>query len=276
MTWKTVGGSPPAALSRARLQLHWAAQLVSAPGTSMLPPSADFAHTNLGWEPKLGVLAGRNVGAEGLRAALVFESLELAAVDGIRERASMRLSGRTMQDALGWLGRELGADRSKLAVPAHELPSHPVGAGGVFSDAGPAARSELAVWFANAFALIRDIVTDERSASPVRCWPHHFDVASLIKLDSGASGTEARSIGIGFSPGDGSYDQPYFYVTPWPYPQGADLPPLSGGAQWHLGGWTGVVLTAERVLAAPRREQVRTVRIALEQGLAACRELLGS
>ncbi|MGB8221950.1 MAG: hypothetical protein WCF10_05145, partial [Polyangiales bacterium] len=103
MTWKTVGTAVPGLLSQARLQLHWAAQLVSAPGTSLLPQATDFAHTNLGWEPTLGVLAGRGVGPQSLRAALVFEGLELAAIEGARERASIRLSGRTVQEVLAWL-----------------------------------------------------------------------------------------------------------------------------------------------------------------------------
>jgi len=222
------------------------------------------------------VLAGRSVGHKSLRAALVFESLELAAIEGARELWSIPLAGQTLQHGLARLGRELGADDSALALPAHEMPSHPVGQGGVFSDAGAEARTELAAWFANAFALIRDVVADEPNASPVRCWPHHFDVASLIVLDSGVGAEDARSIGVGFSPGDGSYDQPYFYVTPWPYPDVEDLPPLAGGAQWHRGGWTGVVLTGERLLAVSRAQQGRTARQALERGLEACRELLGT
>jgi len=276
MTWKTIGTASPGELSQARLQLHWAVQLVSAPGTSLLPAEADYAHTNLGWDPELGVLAGRHVGQESLRAALVFEGLELAVVDGERERSSMRLAGHTLKQALAWLGGELAGDGAALALPVHEMPSAAVGEGGVFSDAGAGARVELAAWFANAFASIREAVADDPAASPVRCWPHHFDLASLITLDSAASAEEARSIGVGFCTGDGSYDQPYFYVTPWPYPNTGDLPSLAAGAHWHTEGWTGAVLTREQLISVPPAEQQRTVRRALDRALAACRELLGA
>lgn len=276
MSWKTLGVVAPGKLSQARLQLHWAAQLVSATGTSLLPAEADYTHTNLGWESKLGVLAGRNVGEEPLRAALVFEGLELVVIDDGRQRSSMQLAGHTLQEALTWLGQEVAGDGDALALPVHEMPSHPLGEGSVFSDAGTEARIELAAWFANAFALLRDVLADEPAASPVRCWPHHFDVGSLITLDAGLDLEEARSIGIGLSPGDGSYDQPYFYVNPWPYPDADDLPPLAVGAHWHTRGWTGAVLTADRLISVSPEEQQHTARHALERSVAACHELLGA
>lgn len=276
MTWKTLGSVSPATLAAARLELHWATQLVSAPGNTLLPFESDYRHTNLGWDPKLRVLSGRAVGAESLRAALVFEGLELVVIDGERERSSMRLAGQTLEEARDWLGRTIGGEGSSLGLPKHEMPSHPVGRGEAFSGSGGKARTELAAWFANAFDSIRQIVAPDPSASPVRCWPHHFDVASLIALDRGGDPEKRRSIGVGFSPGDGSYDQPYFYVTPWPYPDRVHLPPLSDGARWHREGWTGVTLLAEDLIAAPSGEQRRTVREALERGVAACRELLGA
>ncbi len=276
MTWKTLGSVSPTELSGARVQLHWAAQLLSAPGVSLLSPEEDFSHTNLGWDFELGVLSGRPVGSDSLRAGLVFEGLELAVLDGERERSSMRLAGHTVQESLSWLGRELAGEGATLVLPVHDMPSHSVGEGGVFSDAEAPARAELGGWFANAFRLIRDAASGDASAAPVRCWPHHFDVASLITLDEGTDAEEARSIGVGFSPGDGSYDQPYFYVTPWPYPDATDLPSLAAGMDWHTSGWTGAVLTAERLLSVPPGEQQRTARKALGSAVAASRELLGS
>lgn len=276
MTWKTLGAVSPDRLSEARAQLHWAAQLLSAPGVSLLPAVEDYSHSNLGWDSELAVLTGRQVGPESLRAGLVFEGLELLVIDGERERASMRLAGHTMQQSLSWLGRELGGEGVTLALPVHDMPSHPLGEEGAFSDDGAQARGELAAWFANAFALIRKTVVEDRAASPVRCWPHHFDVASLISLDTGADAETARSIGVGFSPGDGSYAQPYFYVTPWPYPDSEELPSLPTGAHWHRTDWTGAVLTAENLLALPSEKQERCARETLDRALAACHELLGA
>ena len=62
MSWRALGAVLSGRLTEARLQLHFAAQLVSAPGTSLLPAEPDYSHTDLGWDPALGVLAGRHVG----------------------------------------------------------------------------------------------------------------------------------------------------------------------------------------------------------------------
>ena len=43
-------------------ELHWAAQLASAPGTTLLPAASDASHTNLGWDWTARALAGHPVG----------------------------------------------------------------------------------------------------------------------------------------------------------------------------------------------------------------------
>ena len=57
------------------------------------------------------------------------------------------------------------------------------------------------------------------------CWPHHFDIATLVKLEDGQP-ANARSIGVGVSPGDEYYAQPYVYVSPWPRFDAGKLPDL--------------------------------------------------
>lgn len=207
MTWRALGSVLPTQLSRTRVELHWAAQLLSAPGTSLLPAKPDYSQTNLGWDSGLEVLSGRHVGPSSLQAALVFRDLELLVLENGAERDSRRLAGCTMQEATDWLAERFAGGRSAFELPAHQMPSSPLREGAPFEGAGAAERSELAAWFANATAALRAAVSDEEDASLVRCWPHHFDIASLVTLDPGEDAEEARSIGVGFSPGDSSYAQ---------------------------------------------------------------------
>jgi len=66
-------------------------------------------------------------------------------------------------------------------------------------------------------------------------------MATLLALDLDG-GDHARSIGIGLSPGDGSYAEPYFYISPWPYPSQPDLPAVMAPAFWHREDFTAVIL----------------------------------
>ena len=274
MTWKRIGSVLPNTLLGARLELHWGAQLVSAVGTSLLAPEPDFSHTNAVWDKELGLLAGRPAGEKALRAGLVFEALELVLLHSQRERASLRLAGHTLDEGRRWLAHQLGVASDEIALPTHDLPSHEIGEGGLFSEAHADERRELAAWFDNATRVLEALVAEDTAASAVRCWPHHFDLASLIALDRGAVAEDARSIGVGFSPGDGSYGQPYFYVTPWPYPEIGRLPSLEGGASWHIEGWTGAVLTADALVSVPHSNRERVAMRALAHAIEVSRRLL--
>ena len=224
------------------MALHWAAQVASAVGTTHATTEPDFAHTNLEWLD--GVLLGQPVGTSGVRGGLRLADARLLLTSAAgKPRAEKPLEGLLLSDGLEWLGRVVfGADGSlsdALARPEHDLPDHAVANEGTFPMFDVSHCKELGLWFANADAVFRQI--DLPSATPVRCWPHHFDLATLILIDDDTDARNPRSVGVGMSPGDASYDQPYMYVTVWPQPD-APLPDLAGGGLWHTEGWTGAVL----------------------------------
>jgi hypothetical protein len=102
----------------------------------------------------------------------------------------------------------------------------------------------IASLYANAAEILERLHAQHPDASPVRLWPHHFDVATLI----------GGTLGVGFLAGDDEIDEPYWYVYDSPMPD--TLPELPAG-EWHRGTWTGAVLTGnpdaatiERFLAA--------------------------
>ena len=79
-------------------------------------------------------------------------------------------------------------------------------------------------------------------------------MAVLLQLEDG-NPEQARSVGAGMSPGDGTYGEPYFYVSPWPYPEQNVLPALKGKGFWHTEGFTAAVLTAKTILEHADRPQ---------------------
>jgi len=246
-TWARLS-IPGTQLAEARLQCHHAAQINTRLARGFVAAQPDDSHTNLEWDTAAGALTGRPVSSFRLGLRIADLTLLLLAPSG-ETTADFPLDGRTFQDGLSWLGerlRALGLDPAPLAQPIHfSLDDHPLLHGAAFRFKGREPLFlELAKWYGNA-ALALDF-----TSAPVRCWPHHFDIAaSIVK---GAS-----SVGVGMSPGDAAYDQPYFYVTPWPYPEAGSLPRLGLG-RWQTAGWVGAVLTAGDVLA--HTDQARYVQ----------------
>jgi len=59
-----------------------------------------------------------------------------------------------------------------------------------------------------------------------------------------------RTTGVGFSPGDDFYNEPYFYVSLYPGPDVAALPPLPAIGHWHATPFTAAIARARRIVEA--------------------------
>ncbi|MEP7344698.1 MAG: hypothetical protein ABI877_05510 [Gemmatimonadaceae bacterium] len=275
--WRPTGLVAPTALVDARLQAHHAAQLVVSAAISYLAPRADDSHTNLEWQPDLSAMAGNVLSnASGARFALRPADLTLLALS---KRGAVvdefALSGHTIKDADVWMRAalaRLGFDAGRLTQKKHyEIPTHQVATGHQFQLAADGSNAELASYYHDAWCLT-STVRDEREGAPEpRIWPHHFDLATLIAVAT-PQGSASRTIGVGLSPGDDSYPQPYIYVGPSPSPPVDRLPPLSVG-RWHTAGWVGAVLTGAEFLGDKGADRALAFS---RQAIAACEQALGA
>jgi hypothetical protein len=269
--WPLVGNIDPASLVDTRLQAHHAVQLVVALGISFLPAAANDSHTNLEWLPGRA-LAGRTIpGRSPFRGALRLDPLILMMLDDSGDVLDeYRLAGRTLAQAFRWLQeavRAVGGPAERLTDRKHySIPPHPVGEGAQFLPDEARGR-ELSAFFHGASLALGEIQARRPEASEVRCWPHHFDLATLLTLAPG------RTVGAGLSPGDDSYAEPYYYVTPYPYPKGP-FPPLRTGL-WHTTNWVGAVLPASHLCRARTSEaQQDMIQFFLGDAIAGCESLL--
>jgi hypothetical protein len=276
--WRDVDPSIAAALVDARQQLHHAAQLSTAIGISYLPKKPDDSHTNLQWLHSMNALASRVVPTPSpFRVAVRFQPLALLLLDARNSvLEEHRLHNQTIQTACEWL-RELlprvHADPAKLTLSRHyTIPFHALDAGASFDATDDNAFAELARWYENAAIVLEDLTRRTTGASEVRCWPHHFDIASLIEVEPARGAEHAHTVGVGMEPGDNYYAEPYFYVNMYPAPPSSRATAsLDGGGVWHTHEWLGAVLPGSRLERTNQREQIQKfIRSAVE----ACTELV--
>lgn len=268
--WRRLGSVDPRELSPARLEVHHAAQVVSAIGITHLPHQPDDSHTNLEWIPALETFGGNLVeGRPSFRGALRPSDFTLMLLDeaGHRER-KLPLSAKTLDEAYVWMAEVIAAETGKptkpLERPAYELPEHDVAEGSRFSVPMEEFR-EVGRWYGNAASLLISLMGEFSEASSVRCWPHHFDIAILLTVAPG------KTVGLGLSPGDSSYAEPYWYVTPYPYPKNPELPPLPEGGRWHTEGFFAAVLRGSDLLAGDPGTQRQRSESFLRAALQVCR-----
>ena len=275
--WSMVGGNMNGisweALKEARRQAHYAVQWLAKAARNYIPKEPDESHTSLTWDTPHEALMLQPVtsGSIPFRMGLRLKDLALIVVTD-HDITPVPLLGHTDRQVEAWVSasmmeqfvdRDLAINFPRLP---YALPPHPIAEGARYGDGlEDGALDALAGWLAQANTLLNNVRKTEDS-SPVRCWPHHLDIATLIVLDD-SDGEDARTIGVGLSPGDETYDAPYLYVTPWPYPDEGTLPTLETG-KWHIDGFTAAVLNG------PAMTDGADTQAFVTQAVTACQKIL--
>ncbi len=255
-----------------RIQLHYAIQFIAATGMALAEPKPDGSQMTLDWDADLNGFVGQKISGTSIQVALLPQTLTSLILQNHKSVAALSLIGKTMAESLAWHQAELAklgiaTESIKLLdYPADDFPDHPLARGAVFDVGDDEAREAVTAYYAQTRPLLAEIIATNPAASPVYIWPHHFDMATLMTYP-GATEAETKYLGVGLSPGDFGYDEPYWYITPYPYPDVAKLPKLPAGS-WHTEGWVGAVLTASQV------ENDATVQTFIDAAVAVSKDVL--
>lgn len=278
--WIGLAAVQPSALADATLELHWATQILAAAGQTFAEPQEDDSHRAMVWDGRLrGFLGAPFADGYPFRLGLRVEDLTLQIIDRTDAAlGELALGGLTLEDGYVWLrtglSQYMGGTGPVIERPDFAPPEHPAGEGSRFSEDNSAERAALAALYGGAAALLDELTAATPGSSPVRCWPHHFDIATLVRVRDAQGEDPARTVGVGMAPMGGTYEGWYWYVTPWPYPPPEALPALRPPASWHTEGWTGAVLRGSDVVAMPERERRARVAAFLEEASRAAKSLL--
>lgn len=243
--WQCVGTPEPTELTDARLQLHWAAQLVMAAADAHIEHTADDSHTTMHWDEERRALVGNPL-PSGDRVGVGLAEPRLLVIG--HNTSELPLHAHTLTEARTWLIETLsgGEDEVALALRDYDMPEHAVSNTAMFDTSNAEAFGELARWFSNGFSVLRVFTDRDPRANSLVCWPHHFDIGATIKVDVDLSMERSRRIDIGMSPGDRYYNEPYFYVTPHPIRDDIELFDPGDGGHWHTDEFKAMVLPASR------------------------------
>ena len=94
-----------------------------------------------------------------------------------------------------------------------------------------------------------------QETSPVQLWPHHFDLAFLwfsgrLVPDQDPNNEEYadEQMNFGFSTGDDSIPEPYFYITAYPLPKSLPEVQLPSGAYWEAQVFNAAILKYKELI----------------------------
>jgi len=248
----------PEQLAGARDVAHHAVQLLYKAAIVNLRSEPDDSHSNLGWDSELCAYTTRSLHAANRQAFAVgldIETLTLLGIEDGAVSARLSLDGLGYEEAAEWVDEQLVEQRltpiADTAV-AYDLPDSVVRINRYSGEGVKSALRALAGWIELGNQLLVDFAARHKDIdpgpSPVRCWPHHFDLATYVSLEDGDPET-ARGIGVGLSPGDQSYDQPYFYISPYPTPAASAFPEPPSPGHWHTASFVGAAVTATQLLS---------------------------
>ncbi len=249
-----LGAVEAVTVKEARLYAHYAVQWLARAARAYVPTLPDDSHTSLSWLPNSQTLVTQEL-PSGDKLGLIFSDLAFVVAGPEGPRDIIELDGLTDAEAGGWIAEQIetmGLDPDGLTKPLpYGLPEHALAKEGAYEaiDSAVGLR-ELASWYGCAHSLLLKITEQfeeiQPGPSPVHCWPHHFDIATLISFERGNPET-ARSIGVGLSPGDETYNEPYFYVNPWPHLDPKRLPVLPSIGEWQTQNFVGAIAKASRI-----------------------------
>ena len=280
--WQQCGAVAADALWDARVQMHWALQVPAAVGKQLAEKQPADYHTSMGWLEERRALATEwSAGEPYVSSALQVATLNIL-LDHDNGSDTFDLNGKTLAEAYSWLqGRiaELGGKLPGELTGFDDMPAHAVRSDGAAFSADGAALSEWQRYFENADRLLHKLCTAFDFARPVRTWPHHFDVATLILFTEDANPASDKCIGIGFTPGDETwYREPYWYCTAHGAAiDASNLPELKGGGEWRTEGDrpSAILRHAAITAGATADEQADAVQSWAESAIVASKALLG-
>jgi len=243
-------------------QIHTAIQLISIPPRSYLPQSDGDIYASLIWDARSKSLHSQHFGnLKNIQTSINIKKFELEILVEEIVFDAIDMDNRTYEYLYDWLKNKLvrlQLDPSQLSTKLpYILQEIEISPESKLINYDSASLQEFAKFYQNAYlSFVRFQNENLEKKYKILVWPHHFDMALNIPLDPSGE----NQIGIGLSPGDQYYPEPYFYVL---LPTGnyaektKSVTPIVGS--WHTKKWNGLVLLASEFILETEHLQERII-----------------
>lgn len=227
-------------------QLHLASQYLAAANISFQDKKEDDSHTNLGWDSQNKRITSHYFGEENFQIGLNLATGELQWLKkGVLE-ASIETQSSSHAKIKSWLVEQ--TEKSNLGKEYkyefhYELPYTKIADEDTF-----AFDSSHAFEFAKQLSIAQSafelFLTKNELESPIRIWPHHFDLGIYAKL----KGPENLFLGAGLAVHDTMIDEMYYYSSGWNGAESIVTKTLTGlkKGEWRS-DWNGATMPSNGV-----------------------------
>jgi hypothetical protein len=189
--------------------LHQAAQYLAAAGISFIKAKDDDSHTNIGWN-KTKSRMETHVFEHVFQLSLNLETQSLEWIKNGAILSTTNINKATHKQIITWISEQVnqhGLSKEYVYSFHYDLPYDKITNEYLYSFDQEEIKS-ISSEFTKAQNTFEQFLKLERLESPIRVWPHHFDLGIYTKLES-----ENTFMGAGLAIPDSLVDDFYFYAS---------------------------------------------------------------
>ncbi|MFT6501041.1 MAG: hypothetical protein ACJASQ_001151 [Crocinitomicaceae bacterium] len=227
-------------------QIHLAAQYLAAAGISFLDKKVDDSHTNLGWDTENKRLATHAFGTGNHQVGLNLASVKLEWLNNGEVASTIDLKTATHSEILNWFKAQVEKHNMETVYQYdfhYELPYPSISGNDTFK-IDPSNSLKYAEELSTAQTSFETFLSENDLKSPIRVWPHHFDLGIYTQLDSSGSVFLAAGLAVA----DTLVDSLYYYAAG--YKDGEEIVTKSFSGldkgDWRS-SWNGATLASEGI-----------------------------
>ncbi len=225
-------------------ELHKAAQYLAAAGISFIDKKTDDSHTNVGWNVSESRME-THVFGDGLKLGLNLKNQRLELLKNDVVISFLDLGNFNHKEIIQWITEQ--AVQNNVSKPYVYSFHYDLPYGEITDDYTFSFKEEDLKIVSSELSKAQDVFEQflklENLESPIRVWPHHFDLGIYAALNA-----ENSFMGAGLAIPDSLVDDLYFYASG--YKNGVAIKTKSFGkmqeGEWRS-DWNGATLASQGV-----------------------------